>query len=239
MGDFLFRLRDFFRYSNRELKDLFITILIVTFAFAYDDKNEIFVLDYWIFNFIKIFFLVLISFFVYTSFQKMSALSQGFIAEYRAWSVGLAITFIFTILTQGKLYLLLMGGLVLYHVSILRLGKFRYGENINSRGLIAASGAIGNLVLATFSLAMSAQLNIMPELFNLLAVINFWLMIYSLLPIPKHDGIHLFFMSRLTYVFIFSTLLAYVLLTRFEIYSWIFSLLIGTTCWFLYYAYLE
>jgi hypothetical protein len=239
MGDFLFRLKDFFKYSNRELRDLFITILVVAFAFAYDDKSEVFNISYWFFNYAKIFFLVLISFFVYTSFQKMAALHQGFLAEYRAWSLGLVITILVTIVTEGKFYFLLMGGLFLYHVTILRLGKFRYGENVNARGLIAAFGPIGCLVLATFSLAMSAQLKIMPELFGLLAVINFWIMIFSLLPIPKHDGIHLFFMSRLVYVFIFSTLLAYVLLTQFEIYSWIFSLVIGTICWFLYYAYVE
>ena len=86
---------------------------------------------------------------------------------------------------------------------------------------------------------MSAQLGVFPEFFQSLAMINLWIMFYTLLPIPYLDGIHLFFWSRLTYVFIASTLVAYVILSAAEIYSWFLSLVIGVIVWFLYYIYGE
>jgi len=122
---------------------------------------------------------------------------------------------------------------------LLRIGKFRYGENASTRGMIAASGSFANLVLATIGMMFSAQLGILPGFFEELAIINFWLMIFSLLPLPKMDGVHVFFMSRLVYVFIFSTLLAYVLLTFIDVYSWLLSFIIGVVCWFLYYINFE
>ncbi|MFW6383414.1 MAG: hypothetical protein ACOCZQ_02100, partial [Nanoarchaeota archaeon] len=115
----------------------------------------------------------------------------------------------------------------------------RYGENASTRGMIAASGSFANLVLATIGMMFSAQLGIFPDFFEQFAFINFWLMIFSLLPFPKMDGIHVFFMSRLVYVFIFSTLFAYILLTFVDVYSWLLSFIIGVVCWLLFYIYFE
>lgn len=239
MGELWFRVRDFFRYSKSEQRDLLFSVLIVALVFAYDDGREIFTWSHWIFNYLLVLFMVAGAFFVHTALQKIWALKHGLLAEYRAWPTGLVITFVFAMLFQGNFYILLPGGLAMTHASILRLGRWRYGENVSTRGIIAASGAIGNVLLATFCLMMSAQLGIFPEFFGLWAVINFWLMVYSLLPIPRLDGIHLLFWSRLVYVFIFSTLLGYVLLTLLNIYSWFFALLIGIVCWFLFYLFVE
>ncbi len=234
-----FRIRDFFRYTLREKKDIIIAVLVLAFVFGYNDGREEFVASLWLVNLLKVLFIVYLSIMVRIAFQKIVALSQGFTVEFRAWPTGLAIAAIVAFLSNGNFYVLLFGGLIFYHMTLLRIGKFRYGENASTRGMIAASGSFANLVLATIGMMFSAQLGILPGFFEELAIINFWLMIFSLLPLPKMDGVHVFFMSRLVYVFIFSTLLAYVLLTFIDVYSWLLSFIIGVVCWFLYYINFE
>jgi Zn-dependent protease len=239
MGELWFRIRDFFRYTKQERRDLILSILIITFVFAYNDKKTEFNLIYWTGHFLLTLIIVSLAFLVHTGIQKVFALQQGFIAEYRSWSIGLAISAIFTLITGGRWYVLLPGAIYLIHVPILRLGKWRYGTNIVTQGMIAASGAVGNLIFATFALAIGAQLGFMPELFLWIATINFWILIFSLIPLPRMDGIHLFFMSRLAYVFIVSTLLAYIIFAQLNKYSWITSFIIGVICWLLFYLYYE
>lgn len=60
-----YRIRDFFVFSPRELRDLFIAMAVITFAFAYDDKQETFVLAHWLFNYLKILIIVFIAFIEY------------------------------------------------------------------------------------------------------------------------------------------------------------------------------
>lgn len=239
MAELWFRVKEFFRFSKREKRDLLIAILVLTFAFAFNDGRETFELGPWLANMIKSFIFVSIAMLGHVSIQKVFALQQGFTSEFRAWSTGLIVTVIFTLLTLGSFYVLLPGGLVMYHMTILRIGKWRYGENVVARGMIAISGAVANLLLASFGLMMSMQIGVLPDFFLGFAMINLWIMFYTILPIPYMDGIHLFFMSRLTYVFIVSTLLAYVVLSAFGVFSWILSLVIGVIAWFLFYVYVE
>jgi hypothetical protein len=239
MSELLLRLKQFYSWEERELRDILLSILAITFIFAFNDKAESFELMHWLMHYALTFAIVFVSFFAYDFAMKAAALHQGFRAEYRMWPMGIAISIIVTLLTKGNFYLILAGGLFVHHMMILRLGKFRYGLNVMAQGTIAAAGPVANLFLMTLSLAMARQLMIMPELFNYAAMINGYMMIYQLLPIPRLNGIHIFFMSRLAYIFIATTLVAYALLTQLKIYSWILSLLIGACCWFLWYWFFE
>ncbi len=239
MGELLYRIKRFYGWEPREKRDIFISVLVVAFIFAYDDKQPTFVLAHWLLNYLMTLLIVAITVLAFDGAMKVAALQQGFRAEYRMWPMGLAIGVIITLLTKGRFYVILPGGLFLHHMMMLRLGKYRYGINTIAQGTIATAGPVANLILATISLFFAAQLHVMPAFFGYFAMINFWFMIYQLLPIPRINGIHIFFMSRLAYVFIFSTLLAYVLLVQAKVYSWIFALLIGTVCWFLWYWFFE
>ncbi len=239
MGELIFRIREFFRFNPKELRDMAISILIVTFAFAYDDPFEAFSMTLWFANFLKFLIIVSISLFFHVSVQKVIALSQGNNAEYQMWTLGLLFTLAVTLITQGRFWVILPGGVLLHHLTIQRMGRFRYGLNVMSQGIVGMFGPLANLVLATASLAMSRQIGFMPAFFDSFAMVNFLMLIYSLLPFPHLDGLHLFFASRLGYVFIASTLLAYYLLTLANIYSWIFAFIIGGICWLLFYIFFE
>jgi len=239
MGELWSRVKQFYHWEPRERRDIFISIIVVAFIFAFNDGRESFEPVLWFFNYILTVLIVAISILAFDFVMKVAALQQGFRAEYRMWPQGLAIGVIIALLTGGKFYVILPGGLFLHHVMILRIGKWRYGLNTVAQGTVAAAGPAANLVLATIALMFSAQLNIFPEFFAYVASINFWFMIYQLFPLPRINGIHIFFMSRLAYVFIFSTLLAYVLLVKVGVLSWIIALLIGVVCWFSWYWFFE
>ncbi|MEM4267739.1 MAG: hypothetical protein QXK37_02815 [Candidatus Woesearchaeota archaeon] len=236
------RVKQFFRFTKEETKHLFISILAVALIFAFDDKRETFNLAFWLSNFVLITIIVTFTFLVHVSAQKVAALKVGYIVEYRMWTMGLVIGLVVMLLSGGKWYVLLPGGIFIQHMAIQRLGKFRYGLNIASQGAIAAAGPVANLVVATFCLALTKQFHIIPALdplFTLVTTINFWFLIFMLLPLPNLPGLYLFFASRLAYVFIFCTLLSYILLTKIEVYSWILSVLVGAAAWFLFYIFFE
>ncbi len=237
-AEFKYRVRDFFRFSLKELRDILIALLVVTFAFAYDDKQEAFVLSYWLFNFLKVFFIVFLVFVVHETSHKLFGLSLGIRTEYKLWPLGIYITLLSTFLFQGKVYILLAGGVTFYHMTVQRLGHFRYGLNLLSCGLIGAIGPLSNLIMATFweTLALNG---IMPDLFHQMTFINLYYAVFSMLPVPNLDGISLFWASRMTYIFFLSILICYIVLFVLEIYSLIWALLLAGVCWFLYWYYVE
>jgi len=239
MGELAFRIKRFYRWEQREARDILVTILCVAFIFGFNDGRDTFSLAFWILNMVKTILIVAVSVLVFDGAMKIAALQQGYRAEYRMWPTGLAIGVIVTLLTKGKFPIVLHGGLFLHHMMIMRIGKFRYGLNIIAQGTIAAAGAVAHLILMTIGLAMSKQFGILPGFFDPFATVNGIMMIYQLLPIPRTNGIHIFFMSRLSYVFIAATLGAYALLTLAGVYSWILALIIGIVCWFSWYWFAE
>ena len=237
-AEFRYRMRDFFRFSRRELRDLLIAMLVVAFAFAYDDKQDAFVFSYWIMNYLKILFMVFLAFVVHESAHKMFGLALGIRTEYKLWTLGIYITLACTFLFQGKFYIILPGGVAFFHMAVQRLGHFRYGLNLLSSGLIGAMGPLANLVMATFweTLALNG---IFPDFMHQMTFINLYYAVFSMLPLPNLDGISLFFASRLNYVFFFSILICYIVLFVLGVYSLIWALLLAGACWFTYWYYVE
>lgn len=233
-----YRIKEFFVFSPRELRDLFIAMAVITFAFAYDDKTEVFQLGHWIFNYIKIFFIVALAFFFHESAHKIMGLSLGIRTEFKLWTLGTYITLLCTFLFQGKIYIILTGGIMFYHMAIQRLGHFRYGLNLLSCGIIGAAGPVANLVMATFWETI-ALMGIMPEFFHQMTFINLYYAVFSMLPLPNLDGMSLFAASRMNYVFFFSILICYIVLFVVGIYSLIWAVLLAGAIWAMYWYYVE
>lgn len=233
-----YRIRDFFVFTPRELRDLFIAMAVITFAFAYDDGRETFLFSAWLFNYLKIFFIVSLAFFFHESAHKIMGLSVGIRTEYKLWTLGTYITLLCTFLFQGKIVILLTGGVTFYHMAIQRLGHFRYGLNLLSCGIIGAMGPLANLVMATFWETLAIY-GIMPDFFHQMTFINLYYAVFSMLPLPNLDGLSLFFASRMNYVFFFSILLAYIGLFAIGVYSLIWAILLAGVMWFLYWYHIE
>lgn len=238
MGEFLFKLKRHLRFEHNEMRDIFVTILVVTFIFAYDDKHPTFMLSHWLFNFLKILIIVIVTIGLHWVAQKMSSLHTGFKAHYKMWSTGLIIGVIFAILTKGKWYIILPGGMLFSHMAVLRLGHFRYGLNYVTQGILAVSGPLANLFFATVFKTF-ALWGIMPEFFNLMTFINLYYAVFTMLPLPKLDGLYMFFTSRSWYVVIFFFLIGYIFLYTMQFYSLIFAAVVGFAAWLVYYIVFE
>ena len=233
-----YRIRDFFVFSLRELRDLVIAMAVIAFAFAYDDKQPTFVLAYWMLNYVKIFCMVAIAFFFHESAHKIFGLTIGIRTEYKLWTTGVYITLLCTLLFQGKIYVIIPGGVTFYHMVIQRLGHFRYGLNLLSCGLIGAMGPLANLIMATFweTLALNG---ILPDFFHQMTFINLYYALFSMLPLPNLDGISLLVASRMNYVFFFGILLFYVVLFALGVYSLIWAIIAAGILWVAYWYYVE
>ena len=232
------RIRDFFKFSKRERRDLIISILVVTLIFAFNDKSDVFVLSHWLFNYFKVLVIVSIAMMLHVTVQKLAALYMGFTAEYKISTMGIYAGLIVMLLTKGKWYIILPGGIFFDFLVIQRLGHFRYGLTLLPSGIIAALGPLSNLVIATIWETI-ALWGIYPEFFHQMTFINLYYAFFSMMPLPKTDGVWLFFGSRLTYFFFFGVLFGYILLYAVGIFSLIWAVVLGGVTWFLFLWFFE
>lgn len=209
----------------------------MAFVFSFNDWGEGgFQFFVGIRNLFNALLIALLALLVHASMQRIAALYIGFKAEYRNWLYGLIFSIVLAIVSRGELLFLAPGGMIAYHMAGHRLGAFRYGINYWGMSLCAMIGSLANLALAVLfkvllSLAPTNLLLKQAFIFNLL------LAVFTMLPIPPLNGSHLFFVSRLTYAFSFTSIVAMAaLLYFFGIFIALFvGLLIGVVCWQAYY----
>lgn len=191
MVTYLGKVKQHYRFTTEEIRNVIITILVATFVFAYNDGSSTFSLFFWLTNFIKVMIVVAISYFLHISVQKIVAFGPGYRVEYKLWIYGIIISLLFTILTKGKLYVLMLGGVIVYMIAAHRLGMFRYGISSTYELVIGAVGPITNVFLAF--LAKMLYIATASQLFHQIMVINLVIAVYNILPIPPLDGATAFF----------------------------------------------
>ena len=237
-AEWKYRVRDLFYFTKTERKELLISMLVMTFVFAYNDGRESFNLVLWGANFLKVFIIVAIAIIIHVSTQKICSLFIGFRSEFKLWSVGVYLSLLATILSAGKFFVILLGGIMFHQVTVLRIGHFRHGLNLRPSGFVAGLGPLSNLLLATFFETLTLN-NILPDLFHLMTTINLFYAFYSMLPIPHLDGFNMFFGSRMMYAFFFSFIMSYLVLYLVGIYSLVWPILIAALLWIFYWFYFE
>ncbi|MBS3122569.1 hypothetical protein J4434_06835 [Candidatus Woesearchaeota archaeon] len=238
MLQFWWKLKRHLTWKTSEIRDILITILAVAFIFAYDDKQPVFHFNFWLFNFFKHILIVGLCVMIYDLGHKVSSIFMNLTSEYKMWSVGLLIGVIIAVLSKGKIYLILPGGILFHHWTVMRLGHFRYGLNYFTTGLLAAMGPVFLLLFATFFKTI-ALFGLSSDLFNRITFIFLYFAIFAMLPFPRHDGAHLYFANRNWYVIFLFFLIGYIFLYKLHFYSLIFAALIGLVVWLIYYITFE
>ncbi|MDP7323243.1 MAG: hypothetical protein QF632_00620 [Candidatus Woesearchaeota archaeon] len=234
------KIKRYYPFNKEEKKALVITTLVLTFIIAFNDGSETFNLSSWIVHFILIAVGVGLSVIAHETGHRLAAFSAGFRVEYQLWWYGALIGVIFTLVSRGNIWVLIPGSFWAHHSVIHRLGFFRYGPNTLGVSIVALCGPIASIVMAT--LVKSVELIFFSggnALLNKLFIFNLAFAVWNLLPIPPLDGSKLFFHSRLTFAFIFGSVLGYTVLAGFGVYSWILGLIIGGIIWLLYYVSFE
>lgn len=235
-------LKKYYPFTKDEMKSVIISIIVLTFIVAFNDNREIFSSSYWIGNFLLWFLIVGISFIIGQSAHRIIGAYSGYKVEFQLWWYGIIISLILMLVTRGNIWVLIPGGIWIHHLKVHRIGKFRYGPNLFSFSMIALSGPISCILFAGIIKTIEIWFGI--SLFGAgfvdrLFLFNMAYAAYSLIPIPPLPGSIIFFQSRVTYVFIFATVAVYALLVIFEIYSYIFAIIIGIIFWLLYFFNVE
>lgn len=163
------------RFTSREIRDLIISMVIITVLFAYIFSGRTFPS----FALIVVTFIAVgLGFILHELAHKFVAMRYGFWAEYRLWVEGL----IFAIITAALGFLFVAPGAVYIH-----------GEYISKEqnGKISASGPATNLILAGLFFLL---LYYFPsgELVTTIGVLGFYvnsfLAMINLIPISMLDG---------------------------------------------------
>ncbi len=163
-------------FTNDEIKDLIVSLLVVAFVFSYPKilNNPLF--------FIVSVGVIGLSFVIHELAHKFIAIKLGYIASYRMWKQGLIIALLFTFLTNGKIIFAAPGAVVFYSAF------FFYNPKKDEVGLIGLAGPLANIAMMYIFIIISG----FGEVFSYIAVINGWLAVFNLIPFGPLDGYKVF-----------------------------------------------
>ncbi|MFH1510924.1 MAG: hypothetical protein ABIF10_04470, partial [Candidatus Woesearchaeota archaeon] len=234
MGNYSDLCKRYLMFTKEEITGVIVSILVLTMIVAFDDKSETFNISSWIGNFLVWLIIVASSFIVHQLGHRLIGLKIGYRVEYRIWWYGLLIGIVVMLLTRGKFWVLVPGSILVHHMQLHRLGKFRFGPNVFSFSMISLWGPLASIFFAAIvkTLQVWFGLAIFGEAFvDKLFMFNLWLAAYALLPIPPLAGSRIFFHSRAIYVFVAASVIAYAILISLGVFSFVFAVLIGLAVW--------
>lgn len=236
------KIKRYFPFSASELKSIIISIIILILIVGFNDGSKEFNTTNWIINFFTWGIIVTISFLVKQTGHRLLGLFYGFRVEYKLWWYGILISLALTIVTRGKLWVLLTGGIMIHHMKVHRLGWFRYGTNMRAFSMIALAGPVANILFATLIKTFQIWFHLFPAdsiLVQDIYLFNLALAAFSLLPFPPLDGSRIMFDSRLIYVFTFVAFASYAIFAYFKIYSYLLAIIVAIIAWLFYYTKFE
>ena len=190
------RIGKYFRFSQQELIGLIVGTLVVGFIFSFRNWGDGgFDLLLGLRNFSVVVLAAGLSLFGRVACQKIYALSIGYQMEFRTWWVGLGIMLVLVFLSAGYLTLVLAGGAWLAFMTRQRLGSFRYGHNYEEQAIVGLWGILGSLIMAG---AFRVGDYFLPGVlfFEKGMMISVIFAICTVLPIPRMEGLSIFFGAR-------------------------------------------
>jgi Zn-dependent protease len=161
-------------FSRKEVKDLFISVVILSLAFSSFNIQAL----------PATIFIVLAVFISHELSHKFLAQHYGFEAEYRMWTFGILLGLISALLPGGIMFA--APGAV-YITPYKREFAFRVARlSRKQNGLINLAGPLTNIVIGIGMVLTSFFFPL--ELFSLTARVSFFLALFNLIPIPPLDG---------------------------------------------------
>jgi len=180
-------------YTQREIRDLFISTIVIGFIFSLSNLT--------LPNLIASIVIVAITFVLHELAHRNVARKFGAYAEYRIWPSGLLFALILGIISGGRVIFAAPGAV---YVSALRISRWRseYTTIKNEEhGVISIAGPLTNLFIALGFLILNS---IYPwGFFWMGASINIFIAFFNLLPIPPLDGYKVMRWDRKTWLAIF------------------------------------
>ena len=235
------KIKRYYFFTAAELRGLIISILVIAFIISFKDWGKEGVnIALGLFNLFNAILIVALSMLVHISAQRIWSLITGYRLEWRMWGFGLLLGLIAVFLSNGSIWLILPGGVLVHHMAGHRLGWFRYGINYWALALIALLGPLASISLAVLFKALSGF--VFNSLIEKIITFNIVYALFSILPIPPLDGSRTMFGSRLLYAFSTAAIVAAAILLFLNINLWlavVSSFFIGVVLWLCYYVFFE
>lgn len=241
MRELFARISEYFQFSKQEVIALLSVIVITGFIFSFRDwGGSSFDLGLGVQHLFLAVLLAGIAFFGRVAVQKIVGLSMGFQGTFTVWWTGVILSLLAAFVTKGVVTVILPGGLAMAMMVRHRLGEFRYGFNYWEQGLMTYAGSVGNVILA---LLFKVGLTVFPGswFFQKGLLLNVVVALCAFLPLPRLDGLHLFYSSRLWYFFLYGIIIGISILIFFAnvFYTLIGGIAIGALIWFLFWLIYE
>lgn len=189
-----------------EKRGLIITIAVLAFIFSFREwGTETFDITIGTKNLIVSVVLVAIAMLVHEVTHRVIALWLGYRTQFKAWITGLVVGLVVSFVSNGYLVFIAPGQLVFTHLTAHRLGKGYYELTYKHLGWIAMSAPIANILFAVLLKIVYVATGI--PVIQKLMMINIWIALFDMLPIPPFNGSRTFFGSRYVYVFVLGAMI--------------------------------
>lgn len=167
-------------FTERELKELFISAVAITFVIAWPD---IFGINGLV-NFLLLFLFVGLGFIVHEIFHKLAAQSLGAWSEFVMWKEGLLLALLFKVLTG---------------ITFIAPGATLWAKPFPSpddEGKVSVAGPLANICLAFLFNLFSPFVPVL----RIGAYINSQLALFNLIPLPPLDGIKILLWNPVVWI---------------------------------------
>lgn len=211
---------------SNQIRDFIITILVVTFVFAFDDKQATFQLGYWLANFLRVSIGVTIVVLVHYFGHKWAAGRYGTDVTHKIWSVrryglskrahfpiklhflnvtvipinsfplGSVLAVIVSFLSNGAFFFTPVEAIDIETGEKKRLGRWRLKVLEREMARIAFAGPAANILFAFVLTLFNTS-----GMFNQIILISCLYALYHMIPWSQLDGAKIFFGSIYLYVF--------------------------------------
>jgi len=176
--------------EQREIRDLIISAMVLAFVFAYSGIGNF---EKLIFDFPIALLVISLGFILHELGHRQIARRFKCYAEFRLWKQGLLLAVLIAFISSGNFIFAAPGAVMIYPRADL------WGRTASlsrrSAGLISIAGPIVNIILAVSFLILNLVYPLTvfgTNVFQYGALINTWLALFNLIPIPPLDGSKIF-----------------------------------------------
>jgi hypothetical protein len=193
--DVLYNLKQYFSFKKKEFRDLFVTAIFIGFVFSFTEWGvDVFDLYSGFYAWFNAFLVAVLAVLFRIAVQKTFAVYLGYKANYGIWMIGLLAGLFAVFFTNGFLLIAIPGTVSVVLIERFRLGKRRQGLMRRDEALIAFSGPLASIILAMIFQGISGIAA--GPLVQKVVLVNMWMAVYTVLPIPYLDGFKIFYYSR-------------------------------------------